>query len=472
MKIRNPYTGMFDYDLKVDDTASIKNKVVTLRHNQTAWQNHSIAHRVKVLQDWKKCLAKYQKEITKNLAEDTGRNYISKYEVLGVIGIIDGWCNKAPLLLQEKEERTSVVDACVKIREKGIPYQLVGVIGPWNFPITLALIDAIPALMAGCSVLLKSSEVTPRFLDPLEKSITEVPELAGVLQLVRGGEEAGKAVVNFSEAICFTGSVTTGKYIARSCAERLIPVFLELGGKDPAIVMADADLRITTDAVLRSAIGATGQACQSLERIYVHKSIYDDFIEMIVAKAKKVTLNSVDKSKGQIGPVIFEPQAKLITKQIEDAVKKGAFIHCGGKVENHGGLWFPPTVLSNVNHDMEIMTEETFGPIIPIMAFNDEDEAIRLANDSEFGLSASLFTSKEETIERLAYQLEAGAISVNDGSLTNKIYDAEKNAFKKSGLNGSRMGDSGLLRFFRKRALLIQTGKPSPISDFEEVKLD
>ncbi len=472
MKIRNPYTGEYDYELLVDPADAIDKKVTDLRANQKAWQHAGVVHRAKILQDWKASIQKHLQEITEQLAKDTGRNYISKYEVIGVMGMIDGWCYKAPRLLEEKTERASMFDSNVKIRERGIPYDLVGVIGPWNFPITLSLIDAIPALMAGCAVLLKPSEVTPRYLDPLEKSIQEVPALAAVLKLVRGGAEAGKAVVNNTDAVCFTGSIATGKHIAMAAATRLIPAFLELGGKDPALVLADADLEMATDAILRSAVGATGQACQSLERIYVHEDAYDNFLNLLVAKAKKVTLNATKKSEGQLGPLIFEPQAKLIMDQLQDAKEKGAHIHSGGAIEtHHGGLWCPPTVVSNVDHEMTIMTEETFGPLIPVMPFKDEAAGIRLANDSEFGLSASLFSSDMASIERIAYQLEAGAISINDGSLTNKIYDAEKNAFKKSGLNGSRMGDAGLLRFFRKRALLVQTGKPAPIDSFEEIEL-
>ncbi len=472
MQIRNPYTGEYDYELQVDDAKAIQEKVLLLRNNQQVWMEAGVQHRCEVMQQWKESLQQYQKEITKALSIDTGRNFIADLEVKGVLGMIDGWCYKAPLLLEEPEERPSVFDPSIKIREKKIPFMVVGVIGPWNFPITLSLIDAIPALIAGCSVLLKPSEVTPRYLDPLEESIKSVPELAGVLQLVRGGAEAGKVVVNTSDAICFTGSVATGKYIATACAQRFIPAFLELGGKDPAIVLQDADLEMATNAVLRAAAGATGQACQSLERIYVHRDIYANFLDLIVEKAKCVTLNNKEKSKGQIGPIIFEKQAAIIQQQIKNAKAKGAIVHCGGEIENHhGGLWCRPTVLSNVDHDMDMMTEETFGPIIPIMAFNTEEEAIKLANDSEFGLSASLFSRNEEAINRLAFRLEAGAVSINDGSLTNRIYDAEKSAFKKSGLNGSRMGDAGLLRFFRKRALLIQTDTPADLSGYEEVEL-
>ncbi len=473
MKIRNPYTGEYDYELKVDDESTIRQKTADLRDNQKEWEEKGVKHRADILRQWKKSIQNFQGDITAKLAEDTGRNFISKYEVIGVMGMIDGWCYKAPMLMENKEERTSRFAAQVKIRERGIPYQVVGVIGPWNFPITLSLIDAIPALMAGSSVLLKPSEVTPRYLDPLEASIKAVPELAKVLKLIRGGADVGKAVVNTADVICFTGSVATGQRIAIAAAPRLIPTFLELGGKDPAIVLADADIEMATDAILRSAVGATGQACQSIERVYVDEAIYDSFLLRIIEKAKNTTLNAADKSKGQIGPIIFEPQADLIKSQLDDAVNKGATIHCGGTIEkHHGGLWCPPTVLSNVNHDMVIMIEETFGPLIPIMSFKTNEEAINLANDSEFGLSASLFSTNEKAIESIAFQMEAGAISINDGSLTNKIYDAEKNAFKKSGLNGSRMGDAGLLRFLRKRALLIQTDSPAPISSFEEIKLD
>ncbi|MEM9686787.1 MAG: aldehyde dehydrogenase family protein [Bacteroidota bacterium] len=473
MKIRNPYTGEYDYELKVDHPNTIAQKAVMLNSEQQHWQEAGVQYRCAVMQQWKKSLQKHQNRIIRALSVDTGRNYIAKLEVNGVLGMLDGWCYKAPALLKGNGERASVFDAAVTIRERRIPLGVVGVIGPWNFPITLSLIDAIPALIAGCTVLLKPSEITPRYLDPLEESIMEVPELAAVLQLIRGGAKAGKAVVNTADAICFTGSITTGKHIAMACAKRLIPVFLELGGKDPAVVLEDADLDMATDAILRASVSATGHACQSLERIYVHRNIHDTFLKLLIAKAKQVPLNNEMISSGQLGPIIFEQQAEIIRQHIADAKAKGAVVHCGGDIEiHHGGLWCRPTVISNVDHSMEVMTSETFGPILPVMAFETENEAIALANDSDFGLSASLFSSDATTINRLAFQLEAGAISINDGSLTNRIYDAEKSTFKQSGLNGSRMGDAGLLRFFRKRALLIQTGTPLSMDAYKEIVLD
>lgn len=468
MKIRNPRDGNYDYILKVDDVNSVIEKTTQLRNAQSQWQKAGLNYRIEVLQKWLKSLEQNQSAITEQLSIDTGRIKISAIEVQGIMGLIQGWSYRAPQLMQPPSQRNSTSQSSVLVQQQWIPYSVVGVISPWNFPLLLALIDSIPALLAGSAVLLKPSEVTPRFIDPLEKSIKAVPELATVFKLLRGGAETGKAVVQNTDAICFTGSVPTGKHIAAACAARFIPAFLELGGKDSGIVLNDADLELSTDVVLRSCVGATGQACQSLERIYVAREIVEEFIEKIVEKAKAVTLTT-DISKGQMGPIIFHKQGEKIQEQIDEAVAKGAKVHCGGKVEEiNGGLWCRPTVLTNVSHDMKVMNEETFGPLIPIMAFDSDEEAIRLANDSIYGLSASVFSNNRDHALAIASQIEAGAISINDGSLTNKVYDAEKNSFKQSGINGSRMGDAGFLRFFRKKALLIQTGQPETMAGFEE----
>ncbi|WP_298477707.1 aldehyde dehydrogenase family protein [uncultured Maribacter sp.] len=470
MKIRNPRTGEFDYELSENSAESVIAMADNARLNQKKWQLKSIDERVAVLKNWLESIKKYENEIAEQLAVDTSRKQIAKVEVKGIFGLLEAWFFRAPQLYNPPKERQSASCNTVQIGQQWVPYQLIGVISPWNFPLLLALIDTIPALLAGCSVLLKPSEVTPRFMDGLEKSIQEVPELNGVLKLVRGGAEAGKAVVQSVDAICFTGSVPTGKKIGAACAERFIPAFLELGGKDPAIVLDDADMQVATDAILRSAVGATGQACQSLERIYVDEKIYDEFVTIITNKSADVTLTT-DPNKGQMGPLIFEKQAEKIQQQLDEAEVKGAKILTGGKVKNiNGGLWCRPTVLINVDHSMQVMTEETFGPVIPIMAFKSDEEAITLANDSIFGLSASVFSKNKERALEIASQIEAGAISINDGSLTNKVFDAEKNSFKESGINGSRMGDSGFLRFFRKKAVLFQTAHPDTMSGFEEMQ--
>jgi aldehyde dehydrogenase (NAD+) len=405
------------------------------------------------------------------LTTDTGRHLLSVIEFDSLAPTIDRWCKLAPALLQEEEGQATYLPS-IHFRSQLVPYALVSVISPWNFPLTLSLIDAIPALLAGCSVIIKPSEITPRFVAPLQQSLAAVPALQNVLAFVLGAGATGAALINEVDAVCFTGSVKTGRLVAESAARNFIPAFLELGGKDPALVMASANLEQAATTVLRASIVNTGQACQSLERVYVQATIYEAFVEQLVALAEQVTLNYPDLHHGQLGPLIFARQAEIIREQLADAVSKGAKILCGGAIEPHGGgLWIRPTVIVNVNHTMQVMTEETFGPIIPVMPFATIDEAVALANDSEYGLSASVFAGSEEEALTIARRINAGAISINDGSLTGVMHEAEKNSFKLSGLGGSRMGAAGLLRFLRKKALLVQTGQAAAINQFDETRL-
>jgi len=269
--------------------------------------------------------------------------------------------------------------------------------------------------------------------------------------------------------VCFTGSVKTGRIVGQAAAKHFIPAFLELGGKDPIVIVESADLELATDVALRASVLATGQACQSLERIYVQDTVYDRFVQRLVEKASAVPINYPDLHQGVVGPLIFDRQADVIAAQLDDAVKRGARVLCGGLVEIHdGGRWIRPTVIVDVDHKMILMTEETFGPVMPVMKFRTVDEAVALANDSEFGLSAAVIAGSLEEAEAIGLRIDAGAISLNDGSLTGVMHEAEKNSFKCSGLGGSRMGAAGFTRFFRKKALIRQNGRPATIGMFDE----
>ncbi|MGB6015480.1 MAG: aldehyde dehydrogenase family protein, partial [Nodosilinea sp.] len=260
------------------------------------------------------------------------------------------------------------------------------------------------------------------------------------------------------------GSVSTGKSVAQAAAKKMIPAFLELGGKDPAIVLASADLDLTTTSLLWGSVVNAGQSCLSIERIYVAESIFEPFVEMLVQKAKQLELAYPEPNSGQIGPIISERQAVLIASHLEDAIAKGAKIHCGGKIEGlGGGQWCRPTVITQVNHTMKIMTEETFGPIMPVMSFATTEEAIALANDTIYGLSGAVFAGSVTEAQAVGQQIDAGAISINDAGLTALIHEGEKNAFKASGLGGTRMGPAALKRFMRKIAFLAKTNSfPDP----------
>ena len=362
------------------------------------------------------------------------------------------------------DEFDSKLMPTLRIAQQLVPYPLVGVISPWNFPFALSFIDAVPALLAGCAVIVKPSEVTPRFAGPLREVIASVPGVAAVFDVVAGGRETGAALIGQVDAICFTGSVATGRKVAVAAAERFIPAFLELGGKDPAIVLPSADLDQASDAILRVSCTASGQVCLALERVYVHESVHDRLVDLLVEKSRKAGIGYPELGDGPIGPMIFDRQADIIDAQLDDAVAKGALVRCGGKSRNlGGGRYVPATVVTGVNHGMTLMTEETFGPVTPVMAFRTVDEAVALANDTVFGLSGAVFAGTLEEARAVAQRINAGGMSLNDAGLTRETYEAEKNSFGYSGIGGSRHGDAGLLRFFRRKALFAQRGVPARI---------
>lgn len=469
IQVRNPRNGQFDYEFVPPEPDALQRRARELRKAQTDWAARPVESRVAVLQLWKDQLLAHRGTIVEALVTDTGRHLLAQAEFGGTVAAIDRWCALAPQLVREEEGR-SQAQPSITFRSQLVPYALVGVISPWNFPLTLSLIDAIPALLAGCAVLVKPSEVTPRFVAPLRVSMAAVPELAAVCDMVVGDGRTGSALVGLVDVVCFTGSVKTGRAVGRSAAEHFIPAFLELGGKDPVIVTETADLELATDVVLRASVLATGQACQSLERVYVQDSLYDRFVARLVEKASAVPINYPDIRAGVVGPLIFDRQADIIAGQIDDALRHGAKVLCGGRVEIHGGggRWIRPTVVVDVNHSMQLMTEETFGPVMPVMRFHTIDEAVELANFGVYGLSAAVLAGTLEEAEAIGRRIDAGAVSLNDGSLTGVMHEAEKNSFKCSGLGGSRMGAAGLTRFFRRKALIRQTGRPATIGMFDE----
>lgn len=467
MKIRNPRTGEFDYEIEPCQGESLMAEASRLRVAQRSWAALTLEQRSDRLLALARALEQYAGEIGSALEADTGRRRIAQLEISGVIGSIHGWASQlAGLLPQGWTQGRS--NPAIRHAPQFVPYALVGVISPWNFPLTLSMIDTVPALLAGCAVLLKPSEVTPRFIRPLRTAVAEAG-LEGVLTIVEGDGQTGADLVAAVDAVCFTGSVATGRKVASAAAGRMIPAFLELGGKDPLIILESANLEHASDAALRGSVLSTGHACQSIERIYVAASIYEAFLERLVEKVRAVRLNWPDIRAGEVGPIIFDRQADILKRQLDDAREKGARILTGGEIETHGGgLWLRPTVVTHVSHDMLLMREETFGPVMPVMAFKTVDEAVSLANETVFGLSAGVFAGTLEEAEAVGCRIEAGAISLNDAALTGLFHEAEKHSFKLSGMGGSRMGPAGFQRFLRRKALIANTGAPAPLRAFAE----
>ena len=469
LPVRNPRTGEWDHDIPVTSPEDIALITTALRAAQAQWVAMGAAGRAVCLNRFADAVMAEVGPLGQALSVDTGRSTFAQFEAIKSVELIRMWAVRAgPILDELAGAGQSGQVPAVHYQHRLIPYQVVAVISPWNVPLLLAMIDSLAALSAGCSVLLKPSEVTPRFIEPLQRALDAVPELAAVLRIVTGGPETGKAMIEQVDAVCFTGSVKTGRQVSQQAAACFIPAFLELGGKDPAIVLPDADIPLAARAIIRSAIGMTGQACQSLERIYCHESIAEPFTEELLAQLKVLSLTCTEDGAGDIAPLIFEQQVETIQAQVDDALAKGATCLLGGEPVQAGGIWYPPTLLTNVNHDMLIMQEETFGPVIPVVVYGDVEEAVSLANDSTFGLSAAVFSADADTATAVAERLQVGAISINDASLTGIVNDVEKNSFRFSGMGGSRMGPAGLTRFLRKRALLIQTGEPAPVQLFSD----
>lgn len=470
LSIINPRTGQADYEIAPLGERELAELAKRMRAAQPAWAARPIAERGAVLERLAAAIQSHGDAIADALIADTGRSGISHIEVANIPQMLSRWAKVGPPLLEHHSHTGfQTIHPTITTDLKLVPYPLVGVISPWNFPLILALIDAIPALMAGCAALIKPSEVTPRFIRPLMGAVAEIPELADILQVVEGDGATGAALVPLVDYVAFTGSVSTGRTVGEAAARAFIPASLELGGKDPMIILASADPAQAAATALRASVVNSGQACQSIERIYVAREIADAFLAELVRQAQSVVLNYPDINTGDIGPFIFHRQAEIAQAHIDDALEKGARLLCGGKVETlGGGRYLRPTVLADVTPDMAVITEESFGPILPVVGFGGVGEAIALANDTAFGLSGAVLAGTLEEAEAVGAQLQVGGVSLNDGSLTAIVWETEKSSFGLSGMGPSRMGDSGFLRFFRRQAILRQHGTPLPLSAYGE----
>ncbi|MCS7037932.1 MAG: aldehyde dehydrogenase family protein [Saprospiraceae bacterium] len=455
--VRNPRTGEVDYHFDLPDHEHLCHVVAHLRQHQPPWALLPVHERMAALQAWKSALNRHLPALVEALTADTGRRHESVLEAQLIGQSIDRWCQASETFFQETPDRVSTIPF-IHIRQDVQPIPVVGVISPWNFPLLLGLIDTLPALLAGCSVVVKPSEITPRFIEPLMASIRETPLLRDVLLFIAGDGTTGAQLIELVDLVCFTGSVATGRKVYAACAERFIPCFLELGGKDPAIVLEGANLEHAAASILWGSTVNCGQSCLSIERVYVQESVLEEFLEKLKQRAENVRLAYPSPEDGQIGPVISERQVHILNEHLRDAIEKGARVLTGStQCENLGGGWYcRPTVLAGVNHSMKVMTEETFGPIIPVMPFRSVEEAIQLANGTIYGLSAAVFAGDWHTAWRIGQRLEAGAVSINECALTALVHEGEKQSFKMSGIGGTRMGPAALKRFVRQRAFLIK----------------
>lgn len=455
----NPATGEVLGDFVCADEVHVHATVARARVAQPAWAELGVKHRVAVLRAFQEKLHDSKSEVATAITREAGKPVTEALvtEVLVVLDAARFLIDNAGALLRDEPLPHGSLATKLKrgmlVRE---PHGVIGIISPWNYPFSIPATETLAALVAGNTVVLKPSELTPvvalRLAELLHAS--GVPE--DVFQVVIGEAPIGTALLRSSiDKLVFTGSVQTGKRIAAAAAERLLPVVLELGGKDPMIILDDADIDVASSAAVWGAFVNAGQACLSVERCYVHRSLYADFGEACARKAQQLRVGDGMRAETDVGPMIHERQLRIVESHVEDAKVKGARVLSGGKrLPELGPNFYAPTVLFNVTHDMRTMREETFGPVLPIMAFDDDDEAVRLANDSEFGLAASIWTRDSKRGERLARRIHTGTVMVNDAVSCFGISEAPHGGVKASGL-GRTHGRFGLEEMVRLKYLDI-----------------
>src|ERR1043166_1420500 len=336
------------------------------------------------------------------------------------------------------------------------PLGVIGIISPWNFPFATPLDEVVMALMAGNTVVLKPSELTPLTGLKIKEIFDRAGLPEGVLQVVTGDGSTGAALVAAgTNKITFTGSVATGKRVAESAAKYLTPVVLELGGKDPMIVLADANIENAARAAVWGAFANCGQSCSSVERCYVHESIAERFIPEVLKEARRLRQGPGREENIYVGSMSSERQLRIVERHVNQAIDNGAIALTGGeRVRDVTGPFYAPTVLTNVNHNMDVMREETFGPVLPIMKFRSEEEAVRLANDSDFGLPASVWTNTIRRGQRLAAKIDAGTVMINEVFYTHGIAQTPWGGLKQSGL-GRTHGLAGLLELVHSQHIHV-----------------
>ena len=458
IEVRNPATGAYVASVACIDDAALELLAQRGRAAQPAWSELGVAGRAAILTTMRRWLSENSERVIETVISETGKTYedAQLYELGYGLAALSFWTRNAPRYLQEQRflARTPLVVGR-RLVMRHVPRGLVGVIGPWNYPLLNSFGDCIPALMAGNSVILKPSELTPLTSLLMAEAGAECGIPDGVFQVAPGGGETGAALIDLVDFVMFTGSIASGRAVALRAAQTLTPVSLELGGKDALVVLDGANLERAANVAVFYAMMNSGAACVSLERIYAESTIYDEFTNKL---AEKVAALRYGAPRGpgsvEVGAITDQRQLETIEAHVADALAKGARLLAGGRRGEASGHFYAPTLLVDTDHTMACMTEETFGPTLAVMRVADADAAVALLNDSRYGLGAAVFARDAAEGERIARRLAVGAVCVNDAAINYFALEAPMGGVKQSGL-GVRHGPDGIRKFTSQQTILI-----------------
>jgi acyl-CoA reductase-like NAD-dependent aldehyde dehydrogenase len=459
VEVRNPANGSVVGTVPEMAADQVSKVAAELRSAQPAWEVLGPEGRARHLRNWLDWIVDNQERLLGLVHREAGKSWgDAQIELMVCMEVINYYTKHGAEFLADETRRPHGPASLTKnLRIRYRPYQLVGVITPWNYPFAMPMLDVPQALMAGAAVLTKPSEETPLAWAEAVRGWNEEIGAPPVLACVTGRGDTGRAVVDVVDMVQFTGSTATGRRIGVRCAERLIPVSLELGGKDAMIVLSDAPMERTVRGAIWGGLFNSGQSCIATERIYVEEPVYDEFTSRLVDEVKKLRQghDSQGSFSTEFGALANEAQVAIVERHVADAVAKGARVLTGGKRAEHG-LFYPPTVLVDVDHTMACMREETFGPLLPIMKVADEQEAIALANDSEYGLASSVWTRSKDRAERVGTRIEAGGVNINN-TMTNVFqFPLPMGGWKESGLGHRMGGPDGIRKYCRQQAFVSE----------------
>ncbi len=448
----NPATGELLGEYPSATPGEVRHAVERAHFAQPSWSALPLHRRVEALRRFQQLLVERKQQVAETISAEAGKPAVEALtsEILVVLDAVKFCAANAARVL--REENVPHANPALKTKRGRLlwePVGVVGIISPWNYPFSIPATDSLAALVLGNAVVLKPSELTPNSTLLLRDLLYDAGVPRDVFQVVLGEGPTGAALLESGiDKLIFTGSVATGRRVAVAAAQRLIPVVLELGGKDPMIVLEDANVDVASSGAVWGSLMNCGQTCISVERCYVHRSLFDRFVSEC---ARKMQTLRVAVRDGDIGPLISQRQLEIVAGQVADAVASGATVVCGGcRLPELGPNFYAPTLLTGVTPQMRIMREETFGPVLPVIPFSTDDEAVALANDSEFGLAASVWSRSRHHGESIARRIRAGCVMVNDAVTGFGISEAPHGGFKSSGI-GRTHGVLGMREMLQPR---------------------